>query len=156
MQAATRDGPRSIVVVEDEVELGRMIRDHLTAQGYQVTLTANGAEALRAVMAADYDAVVCDMVMPRMAGDMFYYAVQRVKPRLCERFIFITGYGESPQVKDFLTRVSEMVLMKPFHLDDLSATLRLLFKELEDPSRRLDLPPGTTPIRPSDGPARAR
>jgi DNA-binding NarL/FixJ family response regulator len=77
------------------------------------------------------------MVMPRMPGDMFYHAVQRAKPHLCERFIFITAHGESPRTQDFLNRVSEMVLMKPFHLDDVLETILLLFRELESTTNKL-------------------
>ena len=87
-----------------------------------------------------FDVVLCDVVMPQMPGDMFYYAVQRVQPQMCERFIFITAHGEDPRVVEFLNHVSQMVLMKPFHLEDLLEMILLLFRELESTTTRLVFP----------------
>jgi response regulator RpfG family c-di-GMP phosphodiesterase len=71
--------------------------------------------------------------MPQMAGDMFYLAVRRVRPHLCERFIFVTAHQERPRVKEFLNQVQETVLRKPFNLDDLAAVLERLFREQARP-----------------------
>jgi CheY-like chemotaxis protein len=133
-----RDAGKQVLVVEDDPDFSTVLRDYLRSRGFRVTAFGNGAEALRAILSSDYDVIVCDMVMPRMAGDMFYEAVRRVKPHLCDRFIFVTGHAESPQVKEFLARVSGMVLKKPFHLDDLDETIRQLLHELADQDRRLD------------------
>jgi two-component SAPR family response regulator len=99
--------------------------------------------------------VVCDIVMPRMRGDMFYYAVQRVKPALCERFIFITALGEYSRTQEFLNQVSGMVLLKPFHLDDLLEAILLLFRELDSPTNNLVVPAApvlAAPLPPADEP----
>ncbi len=120
---------RQILVVEDDSELAGMLDYFLRSRGHQVTAVSNGVDGLRAVMAQDYDAILCDMVMPQMAGDMFYLAVRRVRPHLCERFIFVTAHQERPRVKEFLNQVREMVLRKPFNLDDLAALLERLFRD---------------------------
>jgi two-component system, cell cycle sensor histidine kinase and response regulator CckA len=117
-----------LLIVEDEPNLSRILEEHFTSLGYQVVCADNGSEALRQVMVTDFDAVICDMVMPRMAGDMFYVAVQRIKPALCERFVFVTGHGESPGVREFLAGVSERVIAKPFNLDDLTEAVRLILR----------------------------
>src|SRR5438445_6620826 len=110
---------KRVLLVEDDAELSLLLRDHLEDYFYRVTTAGNGVDALKAIMDSDYDVILCDVVMPKMPGDAFYHAVQRVKPNLCERFIFITAHGETARVQEFLNQVSEMVLMKPFHLDDL-------------------------------------
>jgi CheY-like chemotaxis protein len=120
---------RQILVVEDDSELAGMLDYFLRSRGHQVTAVSNGVDGLRAVMGQDYDAILCDMVMPQMAGDMFYLAVRRVRPHLCERFIFVTAHQERPRVKEFLNQVREMVLRKPFNLDDLAALLERLFRD---------------------------
>jgi len=122
-----------LLIVEDEPELSRILEEHFTALGYRVACVDNGSEGLRRVMAAEFDAVICDMVMPRMAGDMFYLAVQRVKPALCERFVFVTGHGESPGVREFLAGLSERVIAKPFNLEDLTEAVRLTMAEAAGP-----------------------
>ena len=124
MEPAVAKAQPSILLVEDETELSSVLQQHFTSEGYRVEMAANGAEALRRVIEADFDVIVCDMVMPRLPGNMFYYAVQRVKPALCERFLFITGHGESPGVREFLAALSERVISKPFNLEDLVGAVR--------------------------------
>ena len=137
-RASTSGGAvKRILLVEDDPDLAVLLQDYLEAYFYRVTTVTNGVAGLKAVLKADYDVVLCDMVMPKMPGNMFYQAVQRAKPYLCERFIFITAHGESPRTQEFLNHVSEMVLMKPFHLDDLLETILLLFRELESTTNKL-------------------
>jgi response regulator RpfG family c-di-GMP phosphodiesterase len=72
---------------------------------------------------------MCDMMMPRMPGDMFYFAVQRTKPHLCSRFIFITGYPDKPEVVKFLAGLPEaVVLHKPVRNDDLIRMVSFVLK----------------------------
>ena len=78
-------GSRHILVVEDDSELAGMLDYFLRSRGYRVTVVSNGVDGLRAVMADEFDAILCDMVMPQMPGDMFYMAVRRVRPQLCRR-----------------------------------------------------------------------
>jgi CheY-like chemotaxis protein len=126
-QPEMRQESQRILVVEDDLELAGLLDYYLRGHGYQVTCVANGVEALRSVMETDYDAILCDMVMPRMPGDMFYMAVRRVRSHLCDRFIFLTAHQENPRVKEFLNQVPELVLRKPFHLDDLMVMLMRVF-----------------------------
>jgi DNA-binding NtrC family response regulator len=124
MQSTDSAARPYIIIVEDEDDLSQMLRLYFESQGYGVETFSDGAQALRAVMNSDIDAVICDMVMPKMAGDMFYLAVQKLKPDLCERFVFVTGHGTSPGVNDFLGSVSQWVISKPFNVEDLGEAVR--------------------------------
>jgi hypothetical protein len=50
---------------------------------------------------------------------MFYRAVERMRPHLCDRFIFMTGYRGNSKVNEFIDQVRGTVLNKPFQVDDL-------------------------------------
>jgi CheY-like chemotaxis protein len=130
-EGRTNGDGRHILVVEDDSELAGMLDYFLRSRGYRVTAVSNGVDGLRAVMAEDFDAILCDMVMPQMPGDMFYLAVRRVRPHLCDRFVFVTAHQERPRVKEFLNHVRELVLRKPFNLEDLAAVLDRLHRERE-------------------------
>lgn len=134
---STSGAVKHILLVEDDADLALLLKDYLESYFYQVTTVTNGVDGLNAILDADFDVILCDVVMPKMPGDIFYYAVHRVQPRLCERFIFITAHRENPRVVEFLNQVSEMVLMKPFHLDDLLEMILLLFRELESTTNKL-------------------
>jgi DNA-binding response OmpR family regulator len=139
---------KRILLVEDDAEMAAMLKEFLEAYCYLVSTVANGVDALKAVMERVYELIICDVMMPKLAGDAFYYAVQRVNPSLCERFIFITAHGDTQRTQEFLNHVSGMVLMKPFHVEDLLQTILLLFRDLEDSTRRLALPGGASAALP--------
>ena len=147
---------KRVLVVEDDPDQTILLKDYLESYFYRVTAVGNGVDALKAVLERDFDVILCDMVMPQMPGDKFYFAVQRVKPHLCERFVFITAHGESPRVQEFLNQVSEMVLMKPFHLDDLLEMILLLFRELENPKYKLAPPEDASRVLPLPPPIELR
>jgi response regulator RpfG family c-di-GMP phosphodiesterase len=79
------------------------------------------------ILSQEVDAVVCDWMMPTMAGDMFYLAVQKIKPLLCQRFIFITGYEGHPQFQEFLLKNRPVVLYKPVTVGKLLGRLNEAF-----------------------------
>src|SRR5471030_868922 len=92
---------KNILLVDDDVLLANTLKLLLESHNFIVTTSANGAEALREVMVVDYDVIICDMLMPKMAGDMFYLAVQKLKPQLSSRFLFVTGHADNPKVDSF-------------------------------------------------------
>ena len=59
---------RRILVVEDDATLGQVIRFKLTRAGFDVTVAANGSEALDLLGAGMFDLVVTDEIMPVMTG----------------------------------------------------------------------------------------
>jgi len=144
------DAVKRVLLLEDDLDLRLLLEGYLEAYFYRVTTVTSCVDGLNAILNADFDVILCDMLMPKMRGDMFYYAVQRVKPQLCERFIFITANGESARVHEFLNQVSGMVLIKPFHLDDLLETILLLFRDLECSTNKLVAP--NDPFAPAPGP----
>ncbi len=115
---------RSVLLLDNDVELANTLRDLLEARNFVVTVVGNGADGLREILKMDFDAIICDLMMPQMPGDMFYLAVQRTKPHLCPRFIFITGYGGNPRVEKFLSKAQGTVIMKPVSIDDLALAIQ--------------------------------
>ena len=120
------------MVVDDDVELAMIYKELLGSQGFMVTVAPDGVEALKEIMRKEIDAIICDMMMPHMAGDMFYMAVERVKPSLCNRFIFVTSYEGNPKIEAFFKKVNGVVLYKPVTLGKLIGTLNLLEQKLKN------------------------
>jgi hypothetical protein len=56
---------------------------------------------------------------------MFYRAVERIRPRLCERFVFMTGYRNDARANEFIKSINGYVLQKPFQLKDLMDAIAL-------------------------------
>jgi two-component system cell cycle sensor histidine kinase/response regulator CckA len=121
---------KHVLVVDDDPDVADSYKEMLQANDYLVTVAHNGVEGLKTVMHLDVDAIFCDMMMPHMAGDMFYLAVERVKPHLCPRFIFVTGYEGNPKFEAFFKRVNGVVLYKPVTLGKLVGTLSVMFSKV--------------------------
>ena len=110
---------RRILLLEDDLTLQSIIREFLEEQFYHVVAVTNGVDGVRALLKDDFDSIICDMMMPKLPGDMFYAAVERMRPELCRRIIFITGHRGNTKVNDFIKQVKGTMLLKPFRMDDL-------------------------------------
>ena len=112
-----------VLLLDDQEDFRDIIRDYLVSRFYKVTEVSNGAEGLRAIMRETFDLIICDMMMPKVGGEMFYWAVTRVRPAARLRFVFITGHQNDAKVDHFFRRIQATVLLKPFKLEDLNASL---------------------------------
>ena len=111
--------PQKVLIVEDDPVLATMLKDFLEASRFRVTHVTGGAEGVQKIMGADFDVILCDMVMPGFPGDMFYRAVERVRPHLCKRFIFMTGHTGDTRIDTFVRSVRGLMLWKPFQVHEV-------------------------------------
>ena len=125
-QAATRK--KRVLVVDDDLELTLIYQQLLEMHDYEVSTASDGILALKQVLNDEVDAVLCDLRMPELEGDLFYSAVERAKPDLCHRFIFITGAAEDPKYHAFLSQVKSPVLRKPVQPAKLLEELQKLLQ----------------------------
>jgi CheY-like chemotaxis protein len=114
-----RASGKKVLLLEDDPAFKEIIAEFLSEQGYDVKAVENGVEGVHEVLASDFEIILCDMLMPTLPGDMFYRAVERMRPHLCERFVFMTGYRGNQKVNEFIDTVNGTILTKPFHVDDL-------------------------------------
>jgi DNA-binding response OmpR family regulator len=123
--------PRSVLLVEDDQTLAGIISNSLQRNNFTVTCAQGGAEGVQHILKSDYDVVLCDMVMPGFPGDMFYRAVERARPHLCRRFIFMTGHTGDPQIDEFIRSIRGLMLWKPFQLHELLEAIKVVKKKSE-------------------------
>lgn len=117
---------KHVLIVDDDLELAGILRQLLEDFHYDVRTASNGALALREMLYQDVDAVICDLKMPELDGDLLYGTIERSKPHLCSRFIFLTGAAEDPRYHTFLCQVKSPVLRKPVQSAELLEELRRL------------------------------
>jgi CheY-like chemotaxis protein len=115
---------RKVLLLEDRDDFREVLCDYLVSRSYQVISVNSGIEGLREIMKTAFDLVLCDMLMPRMGGEMFYWAVTRVRPGIRQRFIFFAGHKNNPPIEFFFQRVNATVLYKPFKLAALDSAIR--------------------------------
>lgn len=119
---------KNILLVEDDAQFSGIVKEYLESFNYSVTVAADGVQGMKRVMEKDFDVIVCDLLMPNLPGDMFYIGVERVKPQLAKRFIFITGHQNDPKVSEFVKKVRALTLFKPFEMHTLLETILVALK----------------------------
>jgi CheY-like chemotaxis protein len=126
-------GPgQRVLLLEDQDDFRTLLHDHLVSRSFQVTSVPSGVEGLREVLKDPFDLIICDMMMPKVGGENFYWAVTRVRPAAAQRFIFFTGYQNNARIKFFFERVKATVLIKPFPLEQLDTAIREVARKLTD------------------------
>ena len=109
-----------VLVIDDEPRVGEVVRSAL-APRYEVDATDDPVSALERLLGPSprYDLVLCDLLMPSLSGMDLYDTVQRARPELLERIVFITAGGSTPASQAFLTEHAERVLFKPLVIGEL-------------------------------------
>ena len=118
---------KHVLVVDDDIELALTYQALLQLRGYRVSTATNGRQALGVVLRSDVDAILCDLNMPELAGDLFYIEVGRARPHLLKRFVFVTGNADNPLYENFLKSVKAPVLRKPVSLEHMVGKLQAVF-----------------------------
>ena len=116
-----------ILVVEDEQDLNRILAKTLTAEGYSVDACFDGVEALDYLEGAEYDAIVLDVMMPRMDG--FSLLAQMRESGNETPVIFLTAKDSVPDRVRGLDAGADDYLVKPFSFDELLARLRVVMRK---------------------------
>ncbi len=128
--AAPRAGPRTsrqtILLVEDEEAVRRLVHNFLTGLGFEVLDASNGAEALRLAAAFDgrVDLLLTDVVMPEMGGPELAGALTSVRPDL--EVLFVSGHVDESALSGVHTAGRKRLLRKPFSLSKLEEEVRAL------------------------------
>jgi signal transduction histidine kinase/CheY-like chemotaxis protein len=114
----------SILIVEDETALATAVAEALRDAGYDVERAVDGEDALVKVGGRTFDAVVCDLKMPRLDGQAFYRTLTTVAPVLAKRVVFVTGDVAGSDTEQFFEESGCRWLAKPFRLRDLLEAVR--------------------------------
>jgi len=102
-----------VLIVEDEPPIARALERLLGR--HSVVRADDGGAALALLEArADFDLVLCDLMMPRVSGADLYARVAERWPALARRFVIMTGGALTPDSREFLARFPGPVLGKPF------------------------------------------
>jgi two-component system, chemotaxis family, chemotaxis protein CheY len=113
--------PKRILVVDDEYTIRELIAETLHEAGYRVDTAANGTEALERMRQTLPDAIVLDVMMPRLDGRGFV-EVARLEPALAAVPIVVVTAAYAGRSIAAQLGVNAC-LTKPFELDDLVRTI---------------------------------
>jgi CheY-like chemotaxis protein len=115
-----------VLVIEDEAPLRANLARILSAEGYQVVVAADGDEGVQRVRETRPDAVICDILMPRLDGFGVLAALRSRPETAAIPFIFLTASADKVDLARGLQSGANEYVTKPFKIADLLAAVRRL------------------------------
>jgi len=117
---------RSILVVEDEAKLRRLVELQLADEGFQVRSAPDAEAALQLLNKEPFDLLVTDFQLPGMNGLEFLQAAKRIDAQM--PVVIMTAYGSVESAVDAMKAGASDYVLKPFSLAELVLIIR---KELD-------------------------
>ena len=121
VEMATVRATGTILVLDDEVGVVKLVGDLLADEGFTVRTSHDPHDALEILKTHRFDAILSDFKMPGMNGEAFYNALNVAAPEMANRTAFITGDAMSQNVRDFLQNSGRPYIEKPILREELLA-----------------------------------
>jgi two-component system, OmpR family, response regulator VicR len=111
-----------VLIVEDDSATRAALRQILEREGCEVDLAIDGEKAVGFIARSSYDAVVLDIVLPKMSGTDVMEYIASTRPTMLESVIVVTGLDVS-EIRKLFPTVCES-LSKPVMPTRLIASIR--------------------------------
>ena len=127
----------TILVVEDESQLNKMIRDYLETLGWAAISAESGPEALDLFRSESPDFILLDVMMPGLDG---LDVMRRIRETSTVPVIFITAMAEESDKLIGLELGADDYITKPFSLKEMAARIRTVMRRVMGPEETVESP----------------
>jgi PAS domain S-box-containing protein len=117
-----------ILVIDDEVAVGNVLRRSFSEHNVVVVETSAPRALARLEAGETFDVVLCDLMMPEMTGMELFDRVVLTVPAYAPRFVFMTGGAFTSRATEFLERIPNTRLEKPFDMKTLKPLIGQLIR----------------------------
>lgn len=118
----------SILLCEDDENLGMLLREYLQAKGYNVDLLPDGEAGLRAFQKSKYDMCILDVMMPKKDGFMLAQEIRAVNDMV--PLIFLTAKTLKEDVLEGFKIGADDYITKPFSMEELIFRIEAILKRV--------------------------
>ena len=125
---ATTAAKETILVVDDEASIRRILETRLSMIGYQVVTACDGEEAIAAFRSTMPDLVVLDVMMPKLDG---YGVCQELRKESDVPIVMLTALGDVADRITGLELGADDYVVKPFSPKELEARIRCVLRRVE-------------------------
>ena len=131
---------QNVLLLEDDTNLGFILKEHLELNGYAVALCTDGVEGLAAYRSRAFDLALVDVMMPRKDGFSFAREV-RAQDRMMP-IIFLTAKSLREDKIEGFTIGGDDYVTKPFSMEELLLRIRAVLRRSTEAGT-----PAQTPTR---------
>jgi len=107
-----------VLVVDDEVNIGKLLDEFLSEDGHNVKTVDNGADAIKLSNRKSFDLVLCDLMMPDVSGYDVIKALNKLDRR--PKIGIITGWSEKCKPLEEKNMNVDFIIKKPFDFSELT------------------------------------
>jgi DNA-binding response OmpR family regulator len=118
----------SILLAEDDINLGFVIADQLRAEGYHVSLTTDGVEALKRFNEQPYHLCIFDVMMPKKDGFTLARDIRQINSDV--PILFLTAKSMTEDKIEGFNAGGDDYLTKPFSVEELNLRIKSLLKRV--------------------------
>lgn len=122
---------KTVLVVEDNAPIRKIICHHLTNAGYSAVEAGDGIEALNLLVSTSVSLILCDVMMPNLDGAGFVQKLRAETPHTSVPVIICSAKGHQEDVIQLIRLGANDYIVKPFTKDTL---LRKVKKALGEPT----------------------
>ncbi len=115
-----------ILLAEDDVNLGSVLKQYLNAKGYDVDLCIDGEDAFKSFMENEYDLCVLDVMMPKKDGFTLAKDIRRINSKI--PFLFLTVRSMKEDVLKGFELGADDYITKPFNMEELLMRLEAILR----------------------------
>lgn len=119
---------KSVLIIEDDLNIAEMERDYLQLNGYQVDIALDGATGLQKALSGAYDILIVDLMLPQKDG---FTIIKEVRQKLEIPIIVLSAKSEDIDKIRGLDYGADDYLTKPFSPAELMARIRSHLKRYE-------------------------
>ena len=123
--SAQNNAPMSVLLVDDDRELCRMLGEYLGPEGFKLSVVHDGDEALYSLGRHHFDLIVLDVMLPRMGG---LDVLRALRQKLTTPVLMLTARGEEVDRVVGLELGADDYLPKPFNPRELVARMRAILR----------------------------
>ena len=138
-------GTETILVVDDEKTIRRMVEQALTQSGYKVFTASNGTEAVEIYRARkdEIDLIVLDLIMPEMGGEQCFGEILKIDPNAM--VLVASGYLLGRTTNELLKRRAAGFVEKPFECREFLLVVRKILDQTGSRRSKVQASGGTSP-----------
>ncbi|MFB3828151.1 MAG: response regulator [Bryobacteraceae bacterium] len=116
---ASPEGKKTILVVDDEPEVRKLVGAMVSRYGFSVLTADSGEHAITLFRnrQGNIDLLLTDVVAPGMSGPQLADELTRLRPGL--KVLFMSGYDNTQVVQHYVVEKGHALLIKPFTLEEL-------------------------------------